>query len=120
MEVLRIISCSVLLSMGITLFVFGMIMLISEFKEQQRCKKIQKRHKLRFQYPYLPLDMVTKHYGWSYEYIESHGWCYIIWYVPGFSGNKYIVYTSDRFTRAKAIEDCLTRERIAYGGEEHD
>jgi hypothetical protein len=79
---------------------------IRKFREERKKEK-QKREK---EYPYLPFDEVTPHYGWSYELVHGK-WSYIIWYHE--DGKPiHSVMISLKNSRANIIRMCEAIETM--------
>jgi hypothetical protein len=107
--------CTVLFFGIVALFLAaGVVATIKEVQIILADRKMKKNLKMCTDYPYLPLEMVTKHFGWSYEYEKYHGWNYFIWYV-GDDGKKVSVNSYNDGSRVQAIEDCRKLEEHFYG-----
>lgn len=89
-----------------------------------RCDK-KKKPKNKTDYPYLPLDMVTKHFGWSYEYVDKKGWRYVIWYKSSFCsvcGGESVPVKHEGLTtksRVEADRRCRELENEYFGPEDY-
>lgn len=86
---------------------------------------IKKKPKNKTDYPYLPFGLVTKHFGWSYEYDEKrHRWGYVIWYVSDYPGNidcgkPCVIDRLKRASRSEADEICKKLENTYFGVENY-
>lgn len=60
-------------------------------------------------YPYLPFELVTEHFGWSYEFNEQHKqWRYHIWFAK--DNLRVLIETFYEKSRTRAIETCKKYE----------
>ena len=123
--IFKYIFTSLFVALIALILVFAFIGLLSEIDlhSKSRYSRRDKRMRRKFKkalststdYPHIPLTMVTKHFGWSYEYEKYHGWNYFIWYVRD-DGTTVSVNSFNDGSRQTAIDDCRKLESHFHGG----
>lgn len=113
-EIVKCVCAVLFFSLCALFLASGVVSIVKDIQIGLLDRKIKKNPKMCTDYPYLPLDMVTKHFGWSYEYEKYHGWNYFIWFVRD-DGTKINVNSYSDGSRTKAIEECRKLEEHFYG-----
>lgn len=121
MKILEIIFITGICSLLCVAVIGCLVSVVTDIKKIRNMKK----PKNKTDYPYLPLGMVTEHFGWSYEYVDKEGWRYIIWYKSSFcsvTGGPSVPVKYENLkpkSRVEADSMCRRLENDYFGQEEY-